>query len=64
MDKLKSNSKMPKFNDLNDRIIAEATTSPTLVIKTNLDTPNVEKENPYLNEEKEATRNFKNFFKD
>jgi len=64
VEKLKSNSKMPKFNDLNDRIIAEATPSPTLVIKTNLDTPNVEKENPYLNEEKEATRDFKNFFKD
>ncbi|MDQ7860858.1 hypothetical protein RCO48_06745 [Peribacillus frigoritolerans] len=41
------NKNVPDFKELNDRIIREASQSPRLVIKTNLDTKNVNDENPY-----------------
>lgn len=41
------NKNMPDFKELNDRIIAESSESPRLVIKTNLDEDNVKTENPY-----------------
>ncbi|EKN63797.1 hypothetical protein P9E76_15955 [Schinkia azotoformans] len=44
----KKNSKqLPDFDALNDRVIAEASPSPTLVIKTNLDAKSMVEENPY-----------------
>jgi hypothetical protein len=61
MDKHKI--ELPDFNELTDRIIAEPTSSPTLVIKTNLDQENNENENPYATNRNSSTR-FKNFFKD
>lgn len=45
----KNTEQLPDFDDLNDRVIAEAPSSPTLVIKTNLDAKNVVEENPYYN---------------
>jgi hypothetical protein len=61
MDKQKIT--LPDFNELNDRIIADPPSSPSIVIKTNLDSDNIEKENPYSNHSETST-NFKNFFKD
>lgn len=59
----KNSNQIPDFDDLNDRVIAEASPSPTLVIKTNLDAKSVVEENPYYkskatNEEKEKLENF------
>lgn len=61
MDKKKSD--LPDFDELNDRVIAEPTSSPTLVIKTNLDSKNISKDNPY-SKTSETSTEFKNFFKD
>lgn len=59
----KNSNQLPDFDDLNDRVIAEAPPSPTLVIKTNLDAKSVVEENPYYNskatnEEKEKLEEF------
>jgi hypothetical protein len=61
--KMDKQNDLPDFNELTDRIIAEPTSSPTLVIKTNLDQENIEKENPYSTNKK-ISANFKNFFKE
>ncbi|MGM0873944.1 MAG: hypothetical protein ACQEWV_03945 [Bacillota bacterium] len=61
MDKKKT--ALPDFNKLNDRVIAEHSTSPSLVIKTNLDSEDIDKDNPYSNKSESST-DFKNFFKD
>ena len=43
------NKNLPDFNELNDRVIAERSTSgPVLVIKTNLDPEDPSVENPYI----------------
>ncbi|MBD8070200.1 hypothetical protein [Bacillus sp. PS06] len=39
---------IPDFNQLNDRIIANPSPEPTLVIKTNLDPKDPTDENPYF----------------
>ncbi|KAB2332339.1 hypothetical protein F7731_17210 [Cytobacillus depressus] len=59
-------NKLPDFDQLNDRIIAEQRTSgPTLVIKTNLDPKDSTVENPYYENEKTSnTKEFRNFFED
>ncbi|MFL6559372.1 MAG: hypothetical protein ACJ8MO_25060 [Bacillus sp. (in: firmicutes)] len=44
------NKNMPDFDQLNDRIIAESSPSPMLVIKTNLDPKDVTENNPYYND--------------
>ena len=59
----KNTEQLPDFDDLNDRVIAEAPSSPTLVIKTNLDAKSAVEENPYYNskaskEEKEKLEEF------
>lgn len=59
------NKKMPDFDKLNDRIIAEIPSQPMLVIKTNLDPKNVTDNNPYyqsrdINDPKE----FKDYFEE
>ncbi|MBO9129159.1 hypothetical protein [Bacillus sp. 165] len=41
------NKNMPDFKELNDRIIAEPSTSPSLVIKTNADPESAVEDNPY-----------------
>lgn len=60
MDKKKND--LPDFNELNDRVIAEPSASPSLVIKTNLDSENINKDNPYSTNNRSSE--FKNFFKD
>lgn len=56
------NKKMPDFDELNDRVIAESSSSPMLVIKTNLDPENPSQENPYYQkgntQDKEAMDDF------
>lgn len=53
---------MPDFKELNDRMIAQGTTGPTLVIKTNLDPKDATEDNPYYqNKDREA---FKEFFEE
>lgn len=57
----------PNFDELNDRLIAEASDSPSIQIKTNLDSKNVTDANPYLPHEKhlsdEEKAKFDKFFK-
>ncbi|WP_407639785.1 hypothetical protein [Bacillus sinesaloumensis] len=50
MDKRLGNKNLPDFKELNDRIIAEASDEPILVIKTNLDPKDATEDNPYFNE--------------
>ncbi len=47
MDKNNSRRDIPDFDQLNDRVIMEASESPSLVIKTNLDPADSKVENPY-----------------
>ncbi|HZH62629.1 MAG TPA: hypothetical protein VEY70_24325 [Metabacillus sp.] len=59
----KKNEKLPDFKELDDRLIAEASPSPSLVIKTNLDKDNITEDNPYAtNDSDKAT--LENFFKE
>lgn len=55
-------NQLPDFDDLNDRLIAEPSPSPSLVIKTNLDKKDVASGNPYA-KGKESPE-FEKFFKD
>ncbi|WP_080845927.1 hypothetical protein [Cytobacillus gottheilii] len=43
------NDKLPPFTKLDDRLIAQHSSSPSLVIRTNLDEKNSTEENPYYN---------------
>lgn len=59
------NKKMPDFDQLNDRIIAESSSSPMLVIKTNLDPKDPSEENPYYRKEREKdSERMDHFFED
>jgi hypothetical protein len=60
----KKNQQLPDFKELNDRIIAEASPSPSIVIKTNLDEEDVSIDNPYSNKSTGNSEEFKNFFKE
>jgi hypothetical protein len=48
------NKNMPDFKELNDRIIAEPSSSPSLVIKTNADPKSVVEDNPYVQGKEQA----------
>lgn len=58
------NKKLPDFDELNDRVIADQSISgPTLVIKTNLDPKDSTVDNPYYQHEgKGAKKQFRDFF--
>ncbi|MEH7073548.1 hypothetical protein [Neobacillus drentensis] len=59
------NKNMPDFDQLNDRIIAEASPTPMLVIKTNLDPKDVTENNPYYQEtEVKDPKKIKNYFEE
>ncbi|HYK72127.1 MAG TPA: hypothetical protein VEV44_03190 [Pseudoneobacillus sp.] len=59
----KNRQKMPDFDSLDDRLIAEQPSTPMLVIKTNLDPKDVTEENPYLSDgSKQETNKFRDFF--
>ncbi|OIK11068.1 hypothetical protein BIV60_19160 [Bacillus sp. MUM 116] len=56
------NKKLPDFDRLNDRMIAETPSQPFLVIKTNLDSKNITDENPYYRGKN--TEEFTEFFEE
>lgn len=65
MDKNKSgrNEKIPDFDKLTDRIIAEPSHSPFFVMKTNLDPKDVTEDNPYYKKENQTENDtFKQYF--
>ncbi|MBT2688755.1 hypothetical protein J7I93_11225 [Bacillus sp. ISL-47] len=66
MDPLKPGSKkMPDFEELDDRMIAQHTNEPMLVIKTNLDPKNSTEDNPYYqNKEETDTEEFRDYFEE
>ncbi|MDL4839783.1 hypothetical protein [Aquibacillus rhizosphaerae] len=55
---------LPDFDSLDDRLIAEPSTSPRIVAKTNLDVKSVKDENPYARNKINDTdkRLFNEFF--
>ncbi|MDQ0198644.1 hypothetical protein [Neobacillus ginsengisoli] len=63
--KLPGNKKMPDFDQLNDRIIADRPSTPSLVIKTNLDAKDATENNPY-NHDKEPKdpKEFRDYFEE
>jgi hypothetical protein len=57
--------KMPDFKELDDRLIADATSKPMLVIKTNLDPKDSTVDNPYYqNLGLTDTDKFRNYFEE
>lgn len=59
------NKNMPNFDQLNDRIIAESSSSPMLVIKTNLDPKDVTENNPYYQDtEVKNAKRMKEYFEE
>lgn len=56
------NKQLPDFNELNDRMIVEKTSTPIFVMKTNLDPKDSTVENPYYHGEQtkdpQALRDF------
>jgi hypothetical protein len=59
------NKNMPDFEQLNDRIIAESSPSPMLVIKTNLDPKDALENNPYYhNTEVKNAKAMKEYFQE
>jgi hypothetical protein len=54
---------LPDFQQLNDRIIAEPSDEPKVVIKTNLDPKQVTEENPYAQGNTRVNKTFEAFFK-
>lgn len=61
--KLTGNKQMPDFNKLTDRIIAEKSPEPTIVIKTNLDPKDPTENNPYFRQNQiKNPEEFKEFF--
>nr|WP_263327934.1 hypothetical protein [Neobacillus sp. Marseille-Q6967] len=58
-------NKMPDFDQLEDRIIAEAPSGPHLVIKTNLDPKTSTEKNPYYyGEQTKDPKEFQDYFEE
>jgi len=57
-------SQMPDFKELTDRMIANPSTSPKLVIKTNLDPKTVADENPYYRQQGNDEEEFTEYFEE
>ncbi|GAA0320468.1 hypothetical protein GCM10008967_08780 [Bacillus carboniphilus] len=58
------NPNMEDFKELDDRIIAEGMSQPSLVIKTNLDPDNVTEENPYYKNTSSQKEKFEDYFEE
>ncbi|MDG4656982.1 hypothetical protein P6P90_08870 [Ectobacillus antri] len=56
----KESENMPDFKELEDRMIAQHSSEPTLIIKTNADSKNVTEQNPYY--KGKDTDKFRSFF--
>lgn len=59
----KKNEQMPDFKQLNDRLIANPTDEPTLVIKTNLDPKDPTEDNPYYSHNTDKEK-FNDYFEE
>jgi hypothetical protein len=56
---------LPDFDSLNDRIIAEHSSGPMIVIKTNVDPKDSTEDNPYYeNKSKTDTKAFRDYFEE
>lgn len=66
MDPMKpGNKKTPDFDQLNDRVIMETPSMPSLVIKTNLDPKDSTENNPYFHGHgNKDSKKFKAFFEE
>ncbi|MCC3358371.1 hypothetical protein [Bacillus sp. REN16] len=64
MEKKPGNQNLPDFKELNDRVIANTSDEPILVIKTNLDPKNATEENPYYNESESEKEEFTSYFEE
>ncbi|WP_042342388.1 hypothetical protein [Bacillus timonensis] len=64
VEKKVGNQNVPDFKELNDRIIAEASDEPILVIKTNLDPKNVTEDNPYYKKSTTNEEEFTSYFEE
>jgi hypothetical protein len=61
----KGSNGLPDFNQLNDRIIAEPSDTPSLVIKTNLDPKSPTENNPYIVDQNiKDEKKFNQYFSD
>jgi hypothetical protein len=59
------NNKLPDFDELNDRIIAEQPSGPHLIIKTSLDPEDSTDNNPYYQgKETNNPKAFKDYFEE
>jgi hypothetical protein len=59
------NNKMPDFDQLNDRIIADRPSEITLVIKSNLDPKDSTENNPYYHDkETKDPKEFRAYFEE
>ncbi|MEH7107020.1 MULTISPECIES: hypothetical protein [Bacillaceae] len=59
------NKSLPDFDQLNDRLIAESSSQPKLVIRTNLDPKDVTENNPYYHsDEVKNPKEFKDYFEE
>lgn len=61
---MKSKKDMPDFKQLEDRVIAEPSPEPMLVIKTNLDPKDITEENPYLKDKPIDEKEFREYFEE
>ncbi|WP_078546157.1 hypothetical protein [Litchfieldia alkalitelluris] len=64
MTNQKNSKEMPDFKQLSDRIIANPSPEPSLVIKTNLDPVNAIDDNPYFVKGKSDEQEFSSYFND
>jgi hypothetical protein len=65
MENKPKNKKMPDFDKLSDRVIAEPTASPSLVIKTNLDPKDATENNPYYKgDDEKEDQEFRQYFEE
>lgn len=57
--------KIPDFDSLNDRMIADSSSGPMLVIKTNLDSKDSTENNPYYHDkETKDPKKFRDYFEE
>ena len=60
---VRRNEELPDFKQLHDRVIAEPTDEPTLVIRTNLDPKKPTEDNPYYRSNTDIDK-FNKYFND
>ncbi|WP_100407393.1 hypothetical protein [Bacillus solitudinis] len=61
-DTKKQDKLIPDFDKLSDRVIADPPKSSMFVMKTNLDSDNVEEDNPYFEGKEKDIKALRKFF--